>query len=208
MRARAADRRAHRRAAGRGRGGRRRGSMPGSAPICARCGAPTARAIALEPELVAALARATARAEMTWREARANADFEALAPALAEVVRLTREEAAAKAEALGLAPYDALLDGYEPGMRRAADRRAARPAGGVPAGFPGAGAGAPDGAPAARRAVPAGRADGARPQADGAAGLRLRARPARRERASVLRRRAGRHPPDRALRGGATSPRA
>ena len=31
-------------------------------------------------------------------------------------MRLTREEAAAKAAALGLAPYDALLDGYEPGI--------------------------------------------------------------------------------------------
>jgi carboxypeptidase Taq len=78
-----------------------------------------ARAIALDSELVAALARATARAEMTWRGARANADFAALAPALAEVVRLTREEAAAKAHALDLAPYDALLDGYEPGLRAA-----------------------------------------------------------------------------------------
>jgi carboxypeptidase Taq len=77
------------------------------------------RAIALDPALVAALARATARAEMTWRDARANADFEALAPALAEVVRLTREEAAAKAQALSLGLYDALLDGYEPGLRAA-----------------------------------------------------------------------------------------
>ena len=54
---------------------------------------------------------------MAWRDARANADFAALAPALAEVVRLTREEAAAKAKVLDLAPYDALLDGYEPGLR-------------------------------------------------------------------------------------------
>ncbi len=78
-----------------------------------------ARAVALDPALVAAMARATARAEMTWRDARANADFKTLAPALAEVVRLTREEAAAKAQALDLAPYDALLDGYEPGVRAA-----------------------------------------------------------------------------------------
>ena len=75
-----------------------------------------AHATALEPELVAAQARATARAEMIWREARARADFGLLRPALEEVVRLSREEAAAKAEALGLAPYDALLDGYEPGL--------------------------------------------------------------------------------------------
>ena len=39
-----------------------------------------------------------------------------LRPALEEVVRLIREEAAAKAAAFGRAPYDALLDGYEPGI--------------------------------------------------------------------------------------------
>jgi carboxypeptidase Taq len=77
------------------------------------------QAVALEPALVAAMARATARAEMTWRDARADADFKALQPALAEVVRLTREEAAAKAQALDLEPYDALLEGYEPGLRAA-----------------------------------------------------------------------------------------
>jgi carboxypeptidase Taq len=75
-----------------------------------------AHATALEPELVAAQARAAARAEMIWREARAAADFERLRPALEEVLALAREEAAAKAAALGLAPYDALLDGYEPGL--------------------------------------------------------------------------------------------
>ena len=79
-----------------------------------------AHATALEPELVAAQARATARAEMIWREARPRADFERLRPALEEVFRLSREEAAAKAQALGLAPYDALLDGYEPGLTSAA----------------------------------------------------------------------------------------
>jgi carboxypeptidase Taq len=79
-----------------------------------------AHATALAPELVAAQARATARAEMIWREARARSDFAMLRPALEEVFRLAREEAAAKAQALGLAPYDALLDGYEPGLTGAA----------------------------------------------------------------------------------------
>jgi carboxypeptidase Taq len=78
------------------------------------------RATAMPSELIAALVRATATAEMIWREARPRSDFALLRPALEEVVRLTREEAAAKAEALGLAPYDALLDGYEPGMTTAA----------------------------------------------------------------------------------------
>jgi carboxypeptidase Taq len=74
------------------------------------------RATAMPTDLVAALVRATTAAEMIWREARPRADFAMLRPALEEVVRLTREEAAAKAAALGRAPYDALLDGYEPGL--------------------------------------------------------------------------------------------
>jgi carboxypeptidase Taq len=77
-------------------------------------------ATALEPALVAAQARAAAHAEMVWREARAAADFARLRPALAEVLRLCREEAVAKAAALGLEPYDALLEGYEPGLRSVA----------------------------------------------------------------------------------------
>ncbi len=76
-------------------------------------------ASAVPTELVGALARATSEAERLWREARAAADFALLRPALEEVIRLTREEAAAKGEALNLAPYDALLDGYEPGTRAA-----------------------------------------------------------------------------------------
>ncbi|MGH6914448.1 MAG: carboxypeptidase M32, partial [Geminicoccales bacterium] len=76
-------------------------------------------ASALAPELVAALARATTKAEMIWRDARAKDDFATLRPALEEALDLTREEAAAKSEALGLAPYDALLAGYEPGITTA-----------------------------------------------------------------------------------------
>jgi carboxypeptidase Taq len=74
------------------------------------------RATAMPSDLVAALTRAATAAEMIWREARARADFAMLRPALEEVVRLTREEAAAKAAVLGRSPYDALLDGYEPGL--------------------------------------------------------------------------------------------
>ena len=39
-------------------------------------------------------------------------------PLLAEVVARKREVAAALADRLSLAPYDALLDGFEPGARR------------------------------------------------------------------------------------------
>ena len=78
-----------------------------------------AHAIAMPPELVMASSKATSRAEMAWREARATSDFALLAPHLREVLALQRETARHKGEALGLAPYDALLDQYDPGLRRA-----------------------------------------------------------------------------------------
>lgn len=74
-----------------------------------------AHATALPSTLVEALSRAGARCETAWRTARAQSDYTVVREPLAEVLRLTREAAAAKAEALGLAPYAALLDQYEPG---------------------------------------------------------------------------------------------
>ena len=75
------------------------------------------RARAVGPDLVEALSRACSACEARWRQARGENDYATLAPLLGEVVRLTRERAAALADALGLAPYDALLDGYDPGCR-------------------------------------------------------------------------------------------
>lgn len=72
-------------------------------------------ACAVDADLVAAMTEAEARCEMIWREARPKSDFAAVQPALQKVLDLTREMAAAKAEAFGCSPYDALLDGYEPG---------------------------------------------------------------------------------------------
>lgn len=74
-----------------------------------------AHATAVPGDLVEALSKAGSVCEMTWREARPANDFARLAPKLAEVFRLVRQVASAKAEALGVAPYDALLDQYEPG---------------------------------------------------------------------------------------------
>ncbi|GBU19493.1 MULTISPECIES: carboxypeptidase M32 [unclassified Methylobacterium] len=76
-------------------------------------------AVSVPRDLVEAEARASSRSEMTWRQARADSDFARLAPDLAEVLRIAREIGQAKGEALGLDPYDALLDGYDPGLRRA-----------------------------------------------------------------------------------------
>ncbi len=72
---------------------------------------------AVEPDLVVALTKASSACEMIWREARPANDFAAVRAALAEVVGLVRREAEAKADALGRAPYDALIDQYEPGAR-------------------------------------------------------------------------------------------
>ncbi len=72
-------------------------------------------ATALEADLVAALARAAQKSEMVWREARPANDFKAALEPLGELLALTRQAAAAKAEALGCSPYEALLDQWEPG---------------------------------------------------------------------------------------------
>jgi carboxypeptidase Taq len=77
-------------------------------------------ATALEPRLVEGLSRASSRCEGIWREARPASDFTKVAPALAELLKLVREAAAAKAVRLGCGLYEALLDEYEPGGKVAA----------------------------------------------------------------------------------------
>ena len=74
------------------------------------------RAIATPNSLVSRLARATAVAEVRWLEAKQDSNFELFAPHLEEVVALTRDKAQVLSQALGLAPYDALIDGFSPGF--------------------------------------------------------------------------------------------
>ncbi len=74
-------------------------------------------AVAVPGDLIEALSRATSRCETVWRSARADNDFDRVEPLLAEVLKLVREVAAAKAERLGVKPYEALMDEYEPGAR-------------------------------------------------------------------------------------------
>jgi len=114
-------------------------------------------ATALNPALVEALSKAGSACEQVWRKARPAGDFAMVRPALADLLRLVREAAQAKAAKLGCSPYDALLDEYEPGGRaaeidpvfddlaaflpefrgRALERQASRPAPVKPAGpFP------------------------------------------------------------------------
>ena len=61
-------------------------------------------AIATPPSLIARLAKATARAEVFWVEARKANDFKLLAPHLEEVVHLVRDKAALLGQARGLRP--------------------------------------------------------------------------------------------------------
>ena len=75
------------------------------------------QATALPADLVEATSKAISACEMIWRTARADSDYAALLPSLREVLRLVREGAQAKGEALGVSPYDALLDEHDPGSR-------------------------------------------------------------------------------------------
>jgi carboxypeptidase Taq len=77
------------------------------------------RAVAVPKDLVEALSVAGSRCEMTWRTARDKSDFKLVLPEAETLLRLTREKAQALSAALDLSPYDALLDGYEPGGRSA-----------------------------------------------------------------------------------------
>ena len=74
---------------------------------------------ALDAELVVRRSRTTSVCELAWRDARGDNDFSRLVPLLEDVLVVTREVAAAKADALGLSAYDALLDSYDPGTRAA-----------------------------------------------------------------------------------------
>ena len=75
------------------------------------------RASALPLRLVEAMSRAESLSEQAWRELRPDNDFAGFLPFLREVIQLKREAAQAWAEQLGLCPYDALMDGFEPGTR-------------------------------------------------------------------------------------------
>ncbi|MDE2164967.1 MAG: carboxypeptidase M32 [Alphaproteobacteria bacterium] len=74
-------------------------------------------ATAVPADLVAAYSRACSECEMAWRKARPANDFASIRPLLQRVLDLTREVAAAKASKLGVSPYEALLDQFEPGGR-------------------------------------------------------------------------------------------
>jgi carboxypeptidase Taq len=75
------------------------------------------RAAAIPPDLVEASSRVESASEQAWRDLRPKNDFAGWLPRFREVVRLKREVAKILGERLALSPYDALLDGFEPGGR-------------------------------------------------------------------------------------------
>lgn len=75
------------------------------------------RAVRVPERLVRELAELQSAALPAWRAARESSDFPAFAPYLRRVVALKREQARCLGVPEGGEAYDALLDGYEEGMR-------------------------------------------------------------------------------------------
>ncbi len=69
----------------------------------------------LPSDLVAALAKAQSETQEIWKHAREKDDFKSFAPALENVLSLTREKAQCYGVPAGGELYDALLNEYEPG---------------------------------------------------------------------------------------------
>ena len=148
---------------------RRPTSTPGRPPTCARCAAGTGTP--------------TRSSRLWWRRWRApppaarcsgarrapRPTSPCWCPSSTEVVRLVREEAAVTGAALGLSPYDALLDGYQPDLRDADVIDPVRPPRGRLPPLLGRvlARQAARRRRCGRRAVPGRRAEGARPRADG-----------------------------------------
>ena len=73
-------------------------------------------AAAAPKDLQAAQTRLSQALQAIWRRAKPENDFEGWAPSFAELLKVTREIAAAKAEAFGTTPYGALIDRFDPGV--------------------------------------------------------------------------------------------
>lgn len=73
----------------------------------------------LPADFVERQTRARLRSEQLWRDLRAKNDWASFQPSLETIVGLVREEAAMRADALELTPYDALMEQFDPGNRAA-----------------------------------------------------------------------------------------
>nr|WP_086939691.1 carboxypeptidase M32 [Thaumasiovibrio occultus] len=71
----------------------------------------------LPESLVEAKSIAGSKCEHAWRQQRKDNNWDGFVSNWQEVVTLSREEAAIRADATGTSPYDAMVDIYEPGMK-------------------------------------------------------------------------------------------
>jgi carboxypeptidase Taq len=69
------------------------------------------------PKLLNAIAELAGPTENEWERARRENDFPGFVEPLTKYLALQREASQIRGEAIGLTPYDALLDEHEPGMR-------------------------------------------------------------------------------------------
>lgn len=76
-------------------------------------------ATCLPAEFVEKYTQTRMRCEQLWRDMRARNDWKGFAPALANVLSMARDEASMRAQALGLDPYDAMIDQWDPGTTQA-----------------------------------------------------------------------------------------
>ena len=76
-------------------------------------------AAAAPKELQAAKERMSQHLQAVWRRAKPENDFKSFAGPFDDLLGVTREIAAAKAEALGTSPYGALMDEFDPGVGEA-----------------------------------------------------------------------------------------
>ena len=74
---------------------------------------------AVPKELVVERARISQALQAAWLEAKANSDFSLFAPGFKKLMAIHKEVAAAKCAALGLSPYDAMMDEMDPGLTSA-----------------------------------------------------------------------------------------
>jgi carboxypeptidase Taq len=74
---------------------------------------------AVPKELVIERARVSQALQTTWIAAKANSDWSAFAPGFKKLMAIHKEVAAAKGAALGLSPYDAMMDEQDPGLTSA-----------------------------------------------------------------------------------------
>ncbi|UUP17271.1 carboxypeptidase M32 [Nitratireductor thuwali] len=71
----------------------------------------------LPTEFVERQMRTRMRCEQLWRDLRPKGDWTGFLPALEGVIEFAREEAALRADATGLPPYDAMMEQFDPGNR-------------------------------------------------------------------------------------------